>query len=536
MTQKHPFLFQYLKKQHIKIDQNEFNFQIQSHPDYPSLLSISDTLNFLKINNIATRIEDVSLIESLPHDFIALFGNKKNEQFLTFVERKEDGYQYTKGEKKITASYDDFSNLFGGVVLLVEKPEKEEIKSENQNTLYISLTFFGIIYLSSIFLTGFSFPILLFVILSSLGIYLSIESISHEFGITTKFSEAVCNYTENTDCSAVINSSKSKIFDFFSFSDISITFFVAQMLGILFFSLSNTMQEFYKITFIALLLSLPVTVLSIYLQKFVAKKWCPICLAIILLLYIEIASTLFFNDINISLNITTLIYYSLALIISFILSTAFKKLIKYNFELKSKISEAIRFKRNYSLFKMALLTSQKVAKTNTDTDINFENIILGNPRSKLKIVVVISPFCGYCKEATEIVEKILALYESKIAIDIRFNFNPEGPSDEKTILIHQKLIKIYFEKGQNEFLKALSKWFLEKDISKLIHYDNADLPINEITINKMLSKQYTWNEENNTNFTPAFIINDYHLPFQYNREDIINFINDLEDDDSFNAN
>lgn len=39
-------LFQYLEKEEITFDKNEFLFQIQSHPDFPSLLSISDTLSF----------------------------------------------------------------------------------------------------------------------------------------------------------------------------------------------------------------------------------------------------------------------------------------------------------------------------------------------------------------------------------------------------------------------------------------------------------------------------------------------------------
>ncbi|PIF30110.1 hypothetical protein CLU81_0512 [Flavobacterium sp. 9] len=37
------FLCQYLKKESVNIDQDEFVFQTQSHPDYPLLLAISDT-------------------------------------------------------------------------------------------------------------------------------------------------------------------------------------------------------------------------------------------------------------------------------------------------------------------------------------------------------------------------------------------------------------------------------------------------------------------------------------------------------------
>ena len=42
------YLFNYLETENIKIDQEEFTFQVQSHPEYPSLLAISDTLSFFK--------------------------------------------------------------------------------------------------------------------------------------------------------------------------------------------------------------------------------------------------------------------------------------------------------------------------------------------------------------------------------------------------------------------------------------------------------------------------------------------------------
>ena len=70
MTEKFPFLFQYLKKENIAIDSNEFLLQVESHADYPSLLAISDTLHFLNIENLATQL-DFEHINHLPQNFIA---------------------------------------------------------------------------------------------------------------------------------------------------------------------------------------------------------------------------------------------------------------------------------------------------------------------------------------------------------------------------------------------------------------------------------------------------------------------------------
>ena len=103
MTENFSFLFQYLKKEKINIDQNEFLFQVQSHTSYPSLLAISDTLSFLKINNLATRLENENIVH-LPDTFIALIQEKTDNPFLAFLERKENGFQYSKDEKTILVS------------------------------------------------------------------------------------------------------------------------------------------------------------------------------------------------------------------------------------------------------------------------------------------------------------------------------------------------------------------------------------------------------------------------------------------------
>ena len=95
MNENFKFLFQYLEKENITIDKNEFEIQIQSHPDYPSLLTISDTLSFFNIDNGAMRI-DVSEIVLLPDCFIALLSEEVKEPQMYFIEKKGNSYFYTR--------------------------------------------------------------------------------------------------------------------------------------------------------------------------------------------------------------------------------------------------------------------------------------------------------------------------------------------------------------------------------------------------------------------------------------------------------
>ena len=359
-----------------------------------------------------------------------------------------------------------------------------------------------------------------------MGVYLSVEAISHEFGIQTKFSEAVCTITTNSDCDAVINAKKSRFLENFSFSEASITFFSAQLLGLLMFAITNQLPNFYNITIIILLFSIPVTFFSFYQQIAVAKKWCPICMAIICIIYAETVSLLVYTNFSFSIRTMPIAYILLVLVGCYIASVFVKNIIKQNLDFKTKISKNNRFKRKYSLFKMALLASDKVSeKTNTSN-----NILLGNPDAKLKITIVSSPFCGHCKEAHKIIEEILDIYKDKICFNLHFNFD-DSNGDEKSKRVHQKLVQIYFSEGQNVFINALHNWFENKEEDKLILKSTSQ--IKDLKINEILYEQFSLNQENKITYTPAIIINKHLFPNEYDRNDLIYFINDLEDDEDF---
>lgn len=525
MIENFSFLFHYLKKEQITIDQNEFLFQVQSHASYPSLLAISDTLSFLKINNLATRLESQDLVH-LPDTFIALIQEKVDNPFLAFVERKENGFQYSKEGKPVVVSNKKFEEMFQNIVLLAEKEENELATKKPNYLVVFSLIFLGLLYLVSVFVAGFSILTVLFVCFATIGIYLSVEAISHEFGIQTKFSEAVCTLTTNSDCDAVINAKKTPFLEKFSFSEASIAFFSAQLVGLLLFAIANQLANFYTITTIVLLFSIPVTLFSFYQQIVVAKKWCPICLAIIGIIYAEIISLLVCTNFSFAISTMPMAYFLLALVGSYMASVFVKNIIKQNLDYKSKISENNRFKRKYSLFKMALLASDTV---NEKISIS-NNIFLGNPEAKLKITIVSSPFCGHCKKAHKIIEEIVASHKDKVCFDLHFNFDA-SKNDEKSKIVHQTLIQIYFSEGQNVFMKALHNWFENKEEDKFILKSTSK--ITDLKTNEILNQQFSWNQENKLTYTPAIIINNHLFPKEYDRNDLIYFINDLEDDADF---
>lgn len=525
MTANSYALFQYLEKESIKVDKKEFLFQVQSHPDYPSLLSISDALSFFKINNLATVIDNEDL-ELLPNNFIALIKDNEPNPFLAFVVRTNKGFQYTNDVKSVSVDKETFTNIFENIVLVAEKEENQEVGAKVHKSSFFVLLTLMMIYLASIFITGFSLLPFLFVCFASVGIYLSIEAISHEFGIKTKFSAAVCAITAKTDCNAVINSKKPKLFQRNSLSDYSITFFTAQLLALLFLTISNQTAHFFYLTSILLLPIIPVTLLSIFQQGIVLKKWCPICLGIIAILYAEALCLIIFDSYGVEISAIALIYFAVALIGAYCGTTFIKELIRGNNELRATVLKSNRFKRNYSLFKLALDASPKTS----EKSITSESIVLGDLEAKVRITVVYSPFCGHCKAMHKTIREILALYEGKVCFILHFNCHPEE-SDEEYIKLHHRLLEVYFSRGQDAFLEQFHNWFETKEQSELT---TIVVPrANALKFNSMLFNQFNWNQQNKITFTPALIINDSLFPKEYDRDDLVHFINDLEEGENF---
>ena len=76
-----------LKKNAISFDKEELFFQIQSHPSYPSLHSITGVFDHFNIENIAARVPKTQeVLDQLPNSFIAQINDEDKKQELIKVE------------------------------------------------------------------------------------------------------------------------------------------------------------------------------------------------------------------------------------------------------------------------------------------------------------------------------------------------------------------------------------------------------------------------------------------------------------------
>ncbi|MDR6546922.1 putative membrane protein [Chryseobacterium rhizosphaerae] len=513
-------LTSYFKSKKVYVDLEEFKFQAETHPDYPSLLAYSDTLNFFNIPNLATKLslEEIEEIDNID-SYVALLAEDNLVPSLYHVEKRGDFYYYKKGKKEVENSRNDFLKVWQNIVFLIDKPEEEE-----KNTKYFSsfslLLIFSFCILGLIYFCSNSILAIVFGVTSILGIFLSLEALKTELGIESQVSKSFCKTIPNADCAQVINSKKNKWLAKVKISDISMWFFTSQIFSLFVFAVANSIDAFSSYMFLGIMFSIPLTFFSIYFQYKIEKSWCPICLSIILVIYIQFVVLFFLN---------TGFYFSeknmMLFIFCFLLIGGLIYLLKPFFlehkEMKEDYIKQLRFSKNYDLFKNTLLKSKQVF-------FKKEVIILGNPNALKKISIITSPMCGHCKNAHEIIDDIFNMYSDEIAISIRFNYYNNNDIDVQNLLF--TLVEIHRNNGDISFVNALHDWFNHRDFDSWF-FKHGRTEKNSM-IQSELEEITIENTENGINFTPDIYFNQFNYPKIYTRNNLKYFIADWIDDEN----
>jgi len=489
----------------LNLEQKEFSFQFQSHPNYPSALAFSDTLNFMGIKNEAYNLEK-KYWKELPEDFITVY----NDNF-ALIKRINSSFKVFSDDEKYI-SEEELYHYSTNFVLLFEVEEKIKTNNKFSYKYVFFAVFASLLFYSLLFLTWYES---IFNLLSLGGLYVSLELFNKKFGQESSILNNICSGGGATkpqeNCSKIIDSDKINILGL-KLSDFSLVYFIATLALGIFFPTATWIIKGLGF------LSIFVIIYSLYMQVFVEKVICKVCLLIVSILIFQIIlAGIYFPN---TFQFNTL--YSSILVFAF----TFMVIVYINNELKQKeiLSKSnlknLRFKRNYELFKRELLDKEKI-KFKDD----FSGFFVGNNESKLHISLVSNPYCGFCKDAHEILEQLHKKYPKEISFQIRFNYLLET-KDENLDLLMQNLFGIY-SKNVNDFLNYLHFWFEERDVKKITNkYENSE--IHDVNILQELTED---NFAKNLTFTPTFLINGYQFPDKYERDDIFYFIDELLDDD-----
>ncbi|AXT62154.1 hypothetical protein D1816_17915 [Aquimarina sp. AD10] len=506
-------ILSYSKQQNISLDKEAFGFRLLTHPKYPNITSVIDTLAYFEINCDAYSV-DFKDIDITPDHYLTFLKGRYAKQDLHQIQKKNNTY-YLDSKKTSLAH---LKQRWKGIVLLLDHKTTENQPRKSKNKYALSaLVLLSILFFTSLVSKYNTIIENLFYIFPIVGLTLSIFSLKDLFKIDSRIFNKFCSISSSANCNAVLNSKKWKVFEKISFSDLSLVFFLSQLISYFVFSISNNTSTYFIYQKILLLGSLPIIVTSIYFQKFIVKKWCPICLAILTTLVLEMVFVL--NTITPQFNFDTIqLFIGIQIVLIFGWTYLKKILNKLNY-LRTHEVKSTRFLRNYSIFKNAILNKSPIT-----------TIAPKNTLADVTITLVTDPFCDHCKNAHFFLEELIKKYPEKLHLDILLNVDIEDEYEEYKLLC-QRLITIQLSEGRQHFSSALNDWFKNEDVFNWL--DKYGSEINESRANTTFIHQKKWCAKNQIDFAPVVLINGYQYPLIYDIENLDYFIQDLINDSDF---
>lgn len=498
----------YIHLSNYRVEKNAIDLHLLTHPEYPSVKSISDTYDYFGIENIVANVP-FEVINQLPENFIGLLNGKLH------LIKKDKNYAYlTDGKlQKTKISIDKLREIWDGIIIAIEAKEQNDIV----NIIKKEHIFFFILCLISAIpkIYNLNFSLTTFYLLTFTGVVISYFIVQEAFGVSNKTIHKFCDIvSRNHGCSNVINDTKSKLFNIVSLSDACLVYFSSALLFIVFIEFN------VSLFFIISICSLPVIIYSIYYQAFIIKDWCALCIGISLILIAQFLILLynfnyFFFDLFIILKAAALVVF--ASMLWYTLKDLFVK----NLNLEAEKVKFIKFKRNKKLFN-ELLSKRKISTE--DILLNSNKIFFGSNNPKLVIIAVTNPLCGFCAESFQTYYEILNKYE-----DVQINFvfalftnDPNNPEYK----ISQSFLELYLRKSKDETIEALKEWFDEKNFNNWIKKHNQTETKHQ-QAEVIIKAHLEWTIKNNIKQTPTTIIDNCFYPDEYNIKEVLYFIDDM---------
>lgn len=499
-------VLQYLNHLHVPVSHTYVRKRMESHPNYPSLLSIHDTLQELGIESYACEGTKEELL-------------KETSPVLLHFNIGDGHLQYFKSPQQAVKEYAGFDKKWSGHAMFITLPPQQlravavhdALLRQEKQRRFFETGLFVLLACAPVITTvvAGNFPALLISIFSIGGLYLSWLIAQKELGLSNEVSNMLCSMVKNSRCEAVILSRGGRLFRFLSWGDVGLVYFTTTLL---FIALGTILPQhnFMAWQYTLCLAGLVFPFYSIYYQWRMVKQWCVLCLGVVAALLLSGLTALYtLAPIHTAgmveqLHGQSLLCYGVMILIVFTTWQLWKQSMQQAIKSLPHEINALRLKRNPDIFK-ALLNSKDSNSYNLPwVD---EPIVYGNPQAPYKIVVACNPYCGPCAKAHKQLDHIFEAHPHHLQVAIRFSLHKV--TEENEMIVAAKKI---LAAAKDKPMQAINDWYEYRDIEKYA----ALHPTETSNVEDALKKHAGWVEQAGIKGTPTFFINGRELPQVYN--------------------
>jgi uncharacterized membrane protein/thiol-disulfide isomerase/thioredoxin len=494
--------------------------EIMGHKEYPNLFAISDTLSNWYVENMAVNLSAYQLKE-IPYPAIAHL-YKNSGHFVVLQKLDGELLQYIDPEiGLVKESLENFEKKWTGVVLLIQASEKsgeENYPQKKRQEIFqkVSLFTVGVLAILLALLPLAIIPLshLSIYILKIIGGVLCFLLLKKQFGSSNATVDALCKMGSKSDCDSVINSPASKIFGV-HLSEIGFWYFIGGLLSIVIGTLatdSSLLGPLSIFSAVVLLFSL----FAVYYQGWVIKEWCPLCLAVMGVFWVEfITHFIIGNPFAMTGESLSIAFFGFSLPLIFWLS------VRQQFLESLKLPKV---ERNLNRFLKSERVFQKLLEDQPEIEMEnfFNELQAGVGEAPITITIVSNPVCGPCAYAHSVVEGLLEQFEGKIKVVFRFAINP---SDTKSVSYEMlsHLMALLLSASNEKPFEALSGWYLKNgknNVKKWKEENPISTNYNQDAITKLINEHTNWCAKAGINATPTILINGKKLPEEFSVVDL----------------
>lgn len=507
-----------LKYLSLKIDPEIVIAELEKHPDYPSLLAVSDVLASFNIENSAFRAEFNELID-LPCPFLVharfhelgfAIVNEISNEGVTISDEKWDNH-------KVTA--EEFKRRFTGVVLIAEVSSTSAeypTKKTARKLFPASVAFIvllGMLASSLFFDTSYtsalSWQVLLLTLFKTAGVVVSVLLLVQSIDSNNPLIQVLCQGGGKKDCNAILSSKAAKVFEGLSWSEVGFFYFAGTWLLLLFGDHSKPVMQVLAVLNV---ISLPYTFYSIYYQARIAKQWCVLCCTVQALLWLEfIPSITAFNSpfqLPGSREWNSII---IALLLPVVVWTILKPFFLKLQQLQPLKQQLRTFKYNTELFNNMLKDQPKYSVPDEDW-----SIILGNAEANHSITMVTNPYCPPCSSTHKLLDELLSQRDD---IQARIVFTASNNDRDPKTPVSRHLMALNTLQDKSIVRKGLHDWYEQKQKDYQAWAKVYPVQLDEAEFYK-IDKQKDWCEMAEVIATPTLLLNGYKLPAIYQLSDL----------------
>ncbi len=512
-----------LRLSKVRVTRATLQEKLWHHPDFPSLTSLSDTLDDLRVDNIAAHLTPDKLPE-IPLPALAYLvseGGFFAPVRATAADAVEWWHNKRGWQKEPLA---EFGQKWSGITLLIEPTERsgeadyaQNRKKERVEKLRLPFVVLSLLACLAVWAGGYGGAPLHLALLSLKLAGLLASSLLVWYGLDAKdpFLRSICQLNARTSCSTVLSTTAANLFSWLSWAEVGLFYFGGGLLALLFFR--ENLAVLYPLLFGMTIAALPYTFWSVYYQWQRARQWCVLCLTVQGLLWLEFGTLLYFQR-HLAWPLGFGVSEASRLLASFLLLPALWALLKPILS-KALRTDGLQGSLQRIKFDPGYMESlSQRARMLPPVFTGMEVPTLGSAEATNTLIVVTNPTCSRCAQAHQEVEALVAELEDVKCQIILAPANRRG--DAGAFVAHRIL-----SQPVKQIPLALQEWYAAPQLEKWLKSTTLGEATDEGATQLGLHRR--WCELAGVSATPAVFFNGIEIPQHYTileSKQLLNFL------------